>query len=67
MQYITKPKFKLYELSELSAEHSIEKEHSTYILGLYFFYGDSHTEHSKILFNILDLLAKFGGLYGSIF
>ena len=36
-------------------------------MGLYFFYGDSHYDHSKTLFTIMDLLSKFGGFYGAIF
>ena len=39
----------------------------SYMLGIYFFCGDTYTEHRKEAFNMLDLLSKFGGLYGSIF
>ena len=36
-------------------------------MGIYFFLGPTRVEHSNIKFTILDLLSKFGGLYGSLF
>jgi hypothetical protein len=38
-----------------------------YIMGIYFFLGPTKVVHSNIKFTILDLLSKFGGLYGSLF
>ena len=60
---------KVLPKKHLNADGKIEEEteKNTYLLGMYFFYGDIYIEHSKTLFSILDLLSKFGGLYGSIF
>ena len=37
------------------------------LLGLHFFLANAMFEHEVDKFSILDLLSKFGGLYGSIF
>ena len=53
--YLSKPASKPVQVQE------------TYILGVYFFFSDTKVDHTKSIFNIFDLLSKFGGLYGSIF
>ena len=65
--WLGKPLVKEDTIIDLSQSNIEKKEKSTYILGLYFFYGDSHFDHSRQLFTFMDLLSKFGGLYGSIF
>ena len=60
---------KVLPKKHLDGDGKIEEhtEQNTYILGIYFFYGDIYVEHSRTLFTMLDFLSKFWGLYGSIF
>ena len=37
------------------------------MLGIFFYYDENMQYHHKKLFDILDLMSKFGGLYGSLF